>query len=166
MAAASVESSGKETISRETLKKLIEKGKSEGSLSYAEINEAISDDIKSSDQIDNILTMFEKLGIELIDLEKQKSKPRTVKGKKGAAKGASKGKNAASASTDGKAVKDKAARKTSFSAGGADADMEFGAVTDPVKMYLREMGMVTLLSREGRLSLPKKLRWENERFSR
>jgi len=162
MAAASVESSGKETISREALKQLIEKGKSEGSLSYAEINEAISDDIKSSDQIDNILSMFKKLGIELIDLEKQKSKPRTVKGKKGAAKGASQKKSATSASPDGKApkgttAKEKAARKTTFSAGGTDADMEFSAVTDPVKMYLREMGMVTLLSREGEIVIAKKI---------
>ena len=162
MAAASVESSEKDTISRETLKQLIEKGKNEGCLSYAEINEAISDDIKSSDQIDNILSMFQKLGIELVDLEKENSKIRTAGEKKGESTSASTSSSGTSLSADTKgkkaaAVKGKQPRKTVFTAGGPDADMEFGAVTDPVKMYLREMGMVTLLSREGEITIAKKI---------
>ena len=162
MAAASVESSEKDTISREALKQLIEKGKSEGCLSYAEINEAISDDIKSSDQIDNILSMFQKLGIDLVDLEKEKSKTRTAGERKGENTTASPGASgtASSADTKGKKTasgKAKQPRKTVFTAGGPDADMEFGAVTDPVKMYLREMGMVTLLSREGEITIAKKI---------
>ncbi|GAB6144111.1 RNA polymerase sigma factor RpoD [Desulfocicer niacini] len=162
MAAASVESSEKDTISRETLKQLIEKGKNEGCLSYAEINEAISDDIKSSDQIDNILSMFQKLGIELVDLEKENSKIRTAGEKKGGSTSASTGSSGTSLSADTKGkkaavVKGKQPRKTVFTAGGPDADMEFGAVTDPVKMYLREMGMVTLLSREGEITIAKKI---------
>ncbi len=162
MAAASVESSEKDTISREALKQLIEKGKNEGCLSYAEINKAISDDIKSSDQIDNILSMFQKLGIELVDLEKEKSKTRTAGGKKGENTTASTGASGTSSSADTKgkktaAGKGKQPRKTVFTAGGPDADMEFGAVTDPVKMYLREMGMVTLLSREGEITIAKKI---------
>ena len=162
MAAASVESSEKETISRETLKQLIEKGKNEGRLSYTEINEAISDDIKSSDQIDNILSMFEKLGIELVDLEKEKSRNRTTGVKKGE-ETETRGEKAASLSSGdaksrkGDVLKSKASRKAAFSAGAPDADMEFGAVTDPVKMYLREMGMVTLLSREGEITIAKKI---------
>jgi len=162
MAAASVESSEKDTISREALKQLIEKGKNEGCLSYAEINEAISDDIKSSDQIDNILSMFQKLGIELVDLEKEKAKTRTVGEKKGENSTVSSATSGTASSVDtkgkkGTAVKGKPARKTVFTAGGPDADMEFGAVTDPVKMYLREMGMVTLLSREGEITIAKKI---------
>ena len=162
MAAASVESSEKDTISREMLKQLIEKGKNEGCLSYAEINEAISNDIKSSDQIDNILSMFQKLGIELVDLEKEKSKIRTSGAKKGEGATASSENSGAQSSADtktkkGAAAKGKQARKAVFSAGGPDADMEFGAVTDPVKMYLREMGMVTLLSREGEITIAKKI---------
>ncbi len=162
MAAASVESNEKDTISREALKQLIEKGKNEGCLSYAEINEAISDDIKSSDQIDNILSMFQKLGIELVDLEKEKSKIYTAGEKKGESPSASTGASGISSSADTKgkktaAVKGKQPRKTVFTAGGPDADMEFGAVTDPVKMYLREMGMVTLLSREGEITIAKKI---------
>ncbi len=162
MAAASVESNEKETISRETLKQLIEKGKNEGCLSYTEINEAISDDIKSSDQIDNILSMFEKLGIELVDLEKEKTKNRAVGTKKGATTESCRETVDSLSSGDvktgrGGGVKSKSSRKAVFSAGGPDADMEFGAVTDPVKMYLREMGMVTLLSREGEITIAKKI---------
>ncbi|MBF0231811.1 MAG: RNA polymerase sigma factor RpoD [Desulfamplus sp.] len=61
---------------------------------------------------------------------------------------------------DDKDDKDEKIRKVKrniFSGKASDADMEFGTVTDPVKMYLREMGMVTLLSREGEIEIAKKI---------
>ena len=168
MAADSVEPRVKETMSRETLKQLIEKGKKEGRLSYAEINDAIPDDIKSSEQIDKILTMFKDIGIQLVDLEREKQR-RVDRGTAaggvippGSNSPGSKPvseKTATSGTGGEKSVSEKTrvSRKAIFSPTGTEADMEFGAVTDPVKMYLREMGMVTLLSREGEIEIAKKI---------
>ena len=71
-------------ISKKELKKLIKKGEKNGSLSFAEINDAISDDLKSLDQIDDIVVQLKELGIRLVDKEKEKIKKAT---KKNAAKG-------------------------------------------------------------------------------
>lgn len=190
MAAESVKSRENEAVSKDLLKKLIAKGKKEGSLSYAEVNEAISDDLKSSDQIDDIMVMFKDLGITLVDKEKKKltlgkagtakkkKRARAVssvkKGKKDGVGGAGKEVKTAISAKACKAEKPDSAKagksdkldegknpgqavKKIASAKSSAADMEFGTVTDPVKMYLREMGMVTLLSREGEIEIAKKI---------
>ncbi|MCK5164219.1 MAG: RNA polymerase sigma factor RpoD, partial [Desulfobacula sp.] len=61
-------------ISKKELQKLINKGEKTGSLSFAEINDAISDDLKSLDQIEDIVIQIKKLGIKLVDKEKEKIK--------------------------------------------------------------------------------------------
>ena len=61
-------------ISKKELQKLIKKGEKNGSLSFAEINDAISDDLKSLDQIEDIVLQFKELGIKLVDMEKEKNK--------------------------------------------------------------------------------------------
>lgn len=141
--AESVDSSENETVSKEALKGLIEQGKKEGYLSYAEINEAISGDLQSSDQLDDIMVMFQDMGISLIDLDKEDGEESLKLKKKAAARAA--------------AAAKMLAREKSINDGTGSSDMEFGTVTDPVKMYLREMGMVTLLSREGEISIAKKI---------
>jgi len=79
------------------------------------------------DQIDEKLIMFNDLNIEIIDEKKKKEKVRVEKNRP---------------------------QKTKES----DAAVpDFGKVTDPVKMYLREMGLVTLLSREGEVEIAKKI---------
>ncbi|MBF0201929.1 MAG: RNA polymerase sigma factor RpoD [Desulfamplus sp.] len=195
MAAESVKSGGDEAVSKELLKLLIAKGKKEGYLSYAEINEAISDDLKSSDQLDDILLIFKEMGIALVDMEKEMRK--AVSSAVGI--GSPGGSTLSHGMPNGKESSDdegdsgdhpagyggnlmdvdksltndldtkeqvpmdissndviKIKRKI-FTPKGTDADMEFGTVTDPVKMYLREMGMVTLLSREGEIEIAKKI---------
>lgn len=108
------------------LKALIEKGKEQGSLTYDEINEALPNEMMSSEMIDDTLMMFDDMDIEIIENE------------------------------DGVARKDNAPeKKEALSKTVAVSD--FGSVTDPVKMYLREMGMVTLLSREGEVEIAKKI---------
>jgi RNA polymerase primary sigma factor len=137
-------------ISKKTLQKLIKKGEKNGTLSFAEINNAISDDVKSLEQIEDIVSQFKELGIKLVDMEKEKIKKatkKTTKTKK--ATGKEKEKNEEN-------VKKKAT-KNIFISKKDSSDMEFGAVTDPVKMYLKEMGMVTLLSREGEIEIAKKI---------
>ena len=108
------------------LKALIEKGKEQGSLTYDEINKALSNEMMSSEMIDDTLMMFDDMDIEII--EKQ----------------------------DGFPEKDRSPdKKEAFNKAVSVSD--FGSVTDPVKMYLREMGMVTLLSREGEVEIAKKI---------
>ncbi len=113
-------------VNQKAIKELVQKGKKQGHLTYEEINRALPEDLLSPDQIDETLMIFEELAIEIIDEKKKK----VIKAKK----------------------KTKTSKTVSDSASYAD----FGTVTDPVKMYLREMGMVTLLSREGEVEIAKK----------
>jgi RNA polymerase primary sigma factor len=142
-------------ISKKILQKLIKKGGKNGTLSFAEINDAISDDLKSLEQIEDIVLQFKELGIKLVDMEKEKIKKAT---KKTTAKTTAKNKKATGKEKEKNEenVKKKTA-KDIFASKKDSSDMEFGAVTDPVKMYLKEMGMVTLLSREGEIEIAKKI---------
>jgi RNA polymerase primary sigma factor len=108
------------------LKALIQKGKAQGSLTYDEINEALPNEMMSSEMIDDTLMMFDDMDIEIIETGERKTRKAQSPAKK---------------ETPGKAV----------------SVSDFGSVTDPVKMYLREMGMVTLLSREGEVEIAKKI---------
>jgi len=115
------------TTSKKAIKQLLAKGKKQGYLSYDEINELLPEELLSPEQIDETLIMFDENEIEVVD-EKTKSK---LVGKK----------------------KKKQKRPVT----GEVSDTDFGTVTDPVKMYLREMGLVTLLSREGEVEIAKKI---------
>jgi len=109
------------------IKMLLAKGKKKGFLTYDEINEVLPEGLFSVDQIDETLMLFDANNIEVIDKKHQK---KVVKLKK----------------TKAKKVVVKSATSP-----------DFGTVTDPVKMYLREMGLVTLLSREGEVVIAKKI---------
>ena len=109
------------------IKTLLAKGKKQGFLTYDEINEVLPEDLFSPDQIDETLMLFDANNIEVVDKKHQK---KVVKLKK-----------------------TKAKKEVAKSAASSD----FGTVTDPVKMYLREMGLVTLLSREGEVVIAKKI---------
>ena len=112
---------------KKAIKQLLAKGKKQGYLSYDEINELLPAEMLSPEQIDETLIMFDENEIEVVD-EKTKNKLITKKKKK-----------------EKKPVT------------GKISDTDFGTVTDPVKMYLREMGLVTLLSREGEVEIAKKI---------
>jgi len=114
-------------ISKQALNKLIIKGKKQGSLTYDEINKVLPEDMLSSDKFDETLLMFGDLDIEIVD----KKKCNVAK----------------------KRVEPKEENKRTKSV----ASDDFGAVTDPVKMYLREMGLVTLLSREEEVVIAKEI---------
>ncbi len=135
-------------ISKKEFKKLIKKGEKKGSLTFAEINKVINDDLKSSDQIEEVVIQLKELGIQLIDKEKEKKSSKAGSTKKAKA----------AKTADAKKATTAKGKKDLFSGKKKDkADIEFGAVTDPVKMYLKEMGMVTLLSREGEIEIAKKI---------
>jgi len=109
------------------IKILLTKGKKQGYLTYDEINELLPEDMLYPEQIDETLMLFYANNIEIIEEKHQK-----------------------------KVVKLKKAKEKKTVAKSAAAS-DFGTVTDPVKMYLREMGLVTLLSREGEVEIAKKI---------
>ncbi|WP_410287493.1 RNA polymerase sigma factor RpoD [Desulfosarcina sp.] len=111
---------------QKALKALIEKGKEQGSLTYDEINEALPNEMMSSEMIDDTLMMFDDMDIEIIENDDSLSDKESAPEKK---------------ESQNKAI----------------SVSDIGSVTDPVKMYLREMGMVTLLSREGEVIIAKKI---------
>ena len=115
----------------EEVKELILIGKERGYLLYDEVNDLLPEGICSSDELDSIFSLFGSAGIEVIDSE-QKFQD---EGKKDDKRG---------------------------DEGGEDGEFEFGAITldktnDPVRMYLREMGTVPLLSREGEVEIAKRI---------
>jgi RNA polymerase primary sigma factor len=114
--------------SERAMKALIAQGKKQGFLTYDEINTALPDDMLSADQIDETLILFDDLGIDIIDEQNRKLN------------------------------KDKPKQNSVEVKNSDDYSIgDYGAVTDPVKMYLREMGLVTLLSREGEVEIAKKI---------
>ncbi len=116
------------------LRRLINIGKDKGYITYKELNEDLSDDIISSEEIDDLLQMFEDLNIKVIiepasgKIEKHK-KPGEIKEED------KKGGNSFTKLEDDFATK----------------------TYDPVKMYLREMGLISLLSREGEVKIAKRI---------
>jgi RNA polymerase primary sigma factor len=114
-------------ITLKAIKALVSKGKKQGYLTYDEINNMLPKDMLSVEQIDDTLMLFYANNIEVVDEKHQK-----------------------------KVVKLKKAKEKKAITGSAAA-ADFGTVTDPVKMYLREMGLVTLLSREGEVVIAKKI---------
>ena len=109
------------------LEELVNRGREQGFLTYDEINGTLPEELTSPDQIDDTLMMFDEYDIEVIDEKKQSLTAKT-----------------------------KLAKMERLQADDSGLS-EFGSVTDPVKMYLREMGNVTLLSREGEVLIAKKI---------
>jgi len=161
MAAETNQSGEIRAISNTAMEKLIKKGKKTGSLSYAEINDAITENLKSPDQIEDVFMQFKELGIKLVDKEKIKKNIKKTTDKKRSHTVLKKISHETSRRYEDEEPEDqdieKQTHKEMFSSKRDRNDIEFGAVTDPVKMYLKEMGMVTLLSREGEIEIAKKI---------
>ncbi|MFA6010940.1 MAG: RNA polymerase sigma factor RpoD [Desulfobacteraceae bacterium] len=125
----------------ELMKELIVEGKKKGYLTYDEVNEGLPEEVASSDQLDEIFLGFSEMGIQLV--EKEEDFDDLVEDKK----------MSGSKLTKDDIYMDKEREEADETATATD----FGTVTDPVKMYLREMGLVTLLSREGEIEIAKKI---------
>jgi len=125
---------GKE-IESDEFKKLISLGESKGFLTYDDVNDLLPSDIISSDQIDDIIVLFGEKNIDIIDSDK---------GEKLVVK---------------KVTDERVDTKEEDI---LDLMATIGKTGDPVKMYLREMGLVSLLSREGEVEIAKKIE-EGER---
>jgi RNA polymerase primary sigma factor len=113
------------------LKKLVQKGKERGYITYDELNAALPPDEVSSEQIEDTMAMLSEAGVNVVEAEEQEEAP--------AANPAEPAKTAVVA------------------AEATGEDEELGRTDDPVRMYLREMGSVELLSREGEIEIAKRI---------
>jgi RNA polymerase primary sigma factor len=117
------------------LKILISKGKEQGYLTYAEVNDSLPDDIVDPEQIEDIINMINDMGIQVHETAPDADQLLL---------------NDNSANDDEEAAEEAAAAL-------AAVDSEIGRTTDPVRMYMREMGTVELLTREGEIAIAKRI---------
>ncbi len=117
----------------EEVKQLIDLGKEKGFLTYEEVNDLLPPDLVSSDQIDDVMSMFGEMDIEIVDSVQKVKIPKA-----------------------------KLDLEDDEEAEGEQEEQEFepgalGRTSDPVRMYLREMGSVSLLTREGEVEIAKRI---------
>jgi len=122
------------------LKSLISKGKDQGFLTFSEVNDHISDDVVDPEQIDDLITMMSDIGIEVHDHAPEGGEDMLLA-------------DPVVASEDDE---EDSAEESSSSANSV-IEGEVGRTTDPVRMYMREMGTVELLTREGEIRIAKRI---------
>ena len=115
------------------LKELIAKGKEQGYLTYAQVNDHLPDDIATPEQVEDIIRMINDIGIQVAEAAPDADS--LLMG---------------DSSTDEAAAEEAAAAL-------AAVDSDIGRTTDPVRMYMREMGTVELLTREGEIVIAKRI---------
>ena len=118
------------------VKKLIAKGKERGYITIDELNAVMPPDDLASEQIEDVMTLFSEMGVNVVENEEtEESSERTEEG-----------------------------NSTSLRASGNLNDDDIGRTDDPVRMYLREMGSVELLSREGEIAIAKRIEAGREKM--
>jgi RNA polymerase primary sigma factor len=120
--------------SNPSLKRLIARGKDRGYITYDELNETLPQNQLSSDQIDEAMTMIAEMGISIVDSDEVDETLTEVE----------------------QPAQELTGFETGFEAE-EEAGESAGRTDDPVRMYLREMGNVELLSREGEISIAKRI---------
>ncbi|HUJ86698.1 MAG TPA: RNA polymerase sigma factor RpoD [Burkholderiales bacterium] len=122
---------------RTRLKNLIKLGKDRGFLTYVEINDHLPDDLVDAEQIESIISTFNDMGIQVFDQAPDQESLLITE--------------SAPAASNDEDVEEQAEAALST------VDSEFGRTTDPVRMYMREMGSVELLTREGEIEIAKRI---------
>jgi RNA polymerase primary sigma factor len=117
------------------LKDLIARGKEQGFLTYAEVNDHLPNDIVDPEQIEDIVNMINDMGITVYEKAPEAEEILLS--------------DSAVSNDDDAAEEAEAAL--------ASVDAEFGRTTDPVRMYMREMGTVELLTRQGEIEIAKRI---------
>src|SRR5688572_21532152 len=125
------------TTKVEGLERLVATGKSKGFLTYDEVNDALPADMVSLDQLDDVMMLFGSMDIELVDSAKAARMPSEVR--------------RAPAPVEVEADDDGPGEPIDLTPG------PVGRTEDPVRLYLREMGRVSLLTREGEIALAKRI---------
>ena len=116
-------------------KRLIAKGRERGYITFEELNAALPQEQMSSEQIEDIMSLLSELGIQVVENEDNEDGETVVKPEKAEGE-------------DGEGQTE---------AGGNVDEESLGRTDDPVRMYLREMGSVELLSREGEIAIAKRI---------
>lgn len=120
------------------IKLLISKGLEQGYLTYAEVNDHLPDDIVDPEQIEDIIGMINGMGIDVHEVAPDAETLLLNDG------------NTGNREVDDTAAEEAAAALSAL-------DTEGGRTTDPVRMYMREMGTVELLTREGEIAIAKRI---------
>ncbi|TED34023.1 RNA polymerase sigma factor RpoD [Pseudomonas aeruginosa] len=115
------------------LKELIARGREQGYLTYAEVNDHLPEDISDPEQVEDIIRMINDMGINVFETAPDADALLL-----------------AEADTDEAAAEEAAAAL-------AAVESDIGRITDPVRMYMREMGTVELLTREGEIEIAKRI---------
>ena len=113
------------------LRELIEKGREQGYISYADINDFLPEDVSDPDQLEEVISLINELGLEVLE-----NPP-------------AEGSDFMPAPED--------PQEQSDPEGEIAIESEVGRTTDPVRLYMREMGSVDLLTREGEISIAKRI---------
>ena len=121
-------------LNQSSIKKLLSQAKSKGYLTYSELNETMPPGEMSSEQIEDIMTALSEMGITLIDSEDEQDDSQTKQ---------------ESATEETEETKELVVASSASDA--------LDRTDDPVRMYLREMGSVELLSREGEIAIAKRI---------
>ncbi|MCA1827702.1 MAG: RNA polymerase sigma factor RpoD [Myxococcales bacterium] len=133
---------GGKATDRKEVKDLLALGRDKGFLTYDEVNDALPSDIVSSDQIDDVMSMFGDNDIAIVDEANKVKLPETKP-------------------PEPEPVQAKAEEEAGASAETAQAreeeDDAYSKSNDPVRMYLRKMGSVSLLTREGEVEIAKRI---------
>ncbi|KOE81254.1 RNA polymerase sigma factor RpoD [Vibrio alginolyticus] len=117
------------------LKLLVIKGKEQGYLTYAEVNDHLPAEIVDSEQVEDIIQMINDMGIKVVETAPDADDL---------------------ALNDDNAITDEDAAEAAAAAL-SSVESEIGRTTDPVRMYMREMGTVELLTREGEIDIAKRI---------
>ena len=121
---------------RSRLKTLIARGKEQGFLTFAEVNDHLPDDIVDPEQIEDIVNMINDMGIPVHE-EAPEDESILL--------------------SDAPVTPDEDAEEEAAAVLASTVEAEFGRTTDPVRMYMREMGTVELLTREGEIKIAKRI---------
>ena len=119
------------------IKQLISKGLEQGYLTYAEVNDHLPDDLVDPEQIEDIISMINGMGIDVHEVAPD-AETLLIAGE------------GSNREVDDTAAEEAAAQLSAL-------DTETGRTTDPVRMYMREMGTVELLTREGEIAIAKRI---------
>ena len=121
-----------EDIENNGLRELIEKGREQGFITYADINDYLPDDVSDPDQLDEVIQMVNDLGLQVLE-------------------------NAPDEGSEAMAAANLPAQPAITENEMGTIESEVGRTTDPVRLYMREMGSVDLLTREGEITIAKSI---------
>ena len=137
-------STKKQKVTQKEVKDLIAQGQEKGFLTYDEVNDVLPADVNSPEAIDDIMVMFNEMDIEVLD---PSSAEERLNEKKESG-------NQTDPSNDSKSSRND---RTASEAISSFDDSTYGRTDDPMRMYLREMGQIPLLGREGEIEIAKRI---------